>query len=281
MTSPQLCLDAASGLFLGRREVQQDVLACDFPLGSELGLAVLADGMGGQPAGEVAAQIVVTEVFADLKLRGAMLGQDLPANLRRSAQGANRCLSAHSGSHPATLGMGTTLLAAVIDRMRLSFLSVGDSLLFLYRAGTLRQLNKRHSVAERLDAMAEANRLTVEAARAHPERHLLTSCLNGAAIAEIDCPERPIPLQPGDLVLMASDGIETLGRAELALHLGESGGKSAAQIILTLLAAVKRAGRPDQDNLSLILIRPQMLSEEPWRRPRTGPSGRSVEWNRS
>jgi len=67
--SADLQYDVASAISLGKRDVQEDAIICDFPLGSELGFAVLADGMGGHAAGDIASKIVVTEVFSELKLQ--------------------------------------------------------------------------------------------------------------------------------------------------------------------------------------------------------------------
>lgn len=283
MTDPsERFLDAASALWQGRRPRQQDVLASDFPIGADFGLALLADGMGGHPAGDLAARIVITEVFADLKLRGPQVGDNPRAALRRAALGANDCLAAQAAQSPATQGMGTTLLAVVISGGALAWLSVGDSLLYLWRGGALQLLNTRHCLADELDLMAQRGEISAEESLAHPDRHALTSCLNGAEMAHVDCPDQAIGLQPGDLILLASDGIETLTKPEIAAVLSQHVAAPAADTAKALLQTVIAKDAPEQDNLSLTVIRalPQHAAparERPalWR-PRATPQPESM-----
>ena len=138
--SPKLHYDVATALTKGRRDYQEDALATDFPHGGELGFAVLSDGMGGHAAGDVASKIVVTEVFSELKFQSGdvdTLKSGMVEILKDAAMAANDCMRAHTRSHPDTTGMGATLVAPVILRDRLYWISVGDSPLFLMRDGTL------------------------------------------------------------------------------------------------------------------------------------------------
>jgi len=101
--------DVTSAISLGRRDLQEDAIICDFPFGSSLGFAVLSDGMGGHAAGDIASKIVVTEVFSELKLQSGdpkHLEADMGEVLLGAATAANECLFAHAQSDPDTAGMG-------------------------------------------------------------------------------------------------------------------------------------------------------------------------------
>ena len=99
--------DVASAVSQGQREHQEDALIADFPIGSDLGFAVLADGMGGHSAGDIASKIVVTEVFSELKLQSGDTQefetkvQDI---LKNAAIAANECVMGHVRSNPETHG---------------------------------------------------------------------------------------------------------------------------------------------------------------------------------
>ena len=128
--SPDIRFDVASVLGVGRRDHQEDALATDFPLGAGFGYAVLADGMGGHAAGDVASKIVVTEVFSELKLqsgnRDAFLANTAQI-LADATNAANNCVKAHSDTNPGAQGMGSTLVATVFIQDKMHWISVGDS----------------------------------------------------------------------------------------------------------------------------------------------------------
>jgi protein phosphatase len=174
--------------------------------------------------------------------------------LRAAATAANDAVRAHGAAHPATRGMGATLLAAVMDGSRLWWLSVGDSPLWLWRDGSLHRLNEVHSLAPQIDLMVEAGLMDADTARAHPDRSCLTSVIYGQDIARIDCPDRPVELRPGDVVLAASDGVEFLGRDGIAAVLRESADRSPDGIAGQMVGALRRLADPDQDNAALAVL---------------------------
>ena len=253
-----LWLDAASALWIGHREQQEDAVVTDFSRGGDFGFAVLADGMGGHASGEIASKIVVTEMFSDLVLqRNDMAGfvTDIPGALTRAAASANDCLQAHAARHPQAHGMGATLVTLVIVGDALHWLSVGDSPLYLFRDNTLRQLNEDHSMAPEIDLMASRGEIDEATARSHPERHVLTSVLFGAEIPRIDCPRQPFRLFPGDTLVVASDGLQPLDRDEIAGVLRAHPLCRSDQLARFLLEKVGQSNAPDQDNVSLAVIR--------------------------
>jgi len=139
--------DVATAISQGKRDHQEDAVVADFSVGVPYGFAVLADGMGGHAAGDVASKIVVTEVFSELKFQSAdrlELEQNFRTTLLDVLQSANQCIGAHVNSNPGHKGMGATVVAPVVFEDRLYWISVGDSPLFLVRGDRLRQLNADH-----------------------------------------------------------------------------------------------------------------------------------------
>ncbi len=253
-----IVIDAASALCRGGRDYQEDAVVADFSRGTEFGFAVLADGMGGHASGEVASKIVVTEVFSELLLqRNDPLGfaDDVAGALRRAAQAANDCLKAHVAMNPATDGMGATLVAPVIVADQLHWISIGDSPLFLFRGGQLCQLNEDHSMAPEIDHLAAMGELTEQEAHDHPERNVLTSVLFGQPIPRIDCPDQPHQLLPGDIVIAASDGLQFLDNGEIEALLKAHPFSRSDQLADLLLSAIEALEDPDQDNVSMTVIR--------------------------
>lgn len=251
-----LRFDAAHGVRLGARERQEDALICDFPSGSTLGFAVLADGMGGHSAGDIASKIVATEVFCDLKMRSGnavRLEADLSRALEGAVQAANACLGQFTAQRPAARGMGATLLAPVMVEDRLYWISVGDSPLYHFRSGRLRRLNALHTLAGRRErALRAGDNVNVTM----PEGvDGLTSALVGEPIAEIDCPRDPVRLRCGDIVIAASDGIHSLEDTRLQALLQRCQAEEAHTIRDALLDAIDDLDDPAQDNLSLCLIK--------------------------
>jgi len=255
---PDIRYDSASAVSLGRRDCQEDAIVADFPLGASLGFVVLADGMGGHSSGDVASKIVVTEVFSELKLQSGdekAFEADLKDILRDAALAANECVRGHVAGHPETEGMGTTLVAPVFVKDRLFWISVGDSPLLLFRDNSLHQLNEDHSMAPQIEYMVKSGMISKASGEEHPDRNCLTSVLIGRDIARIDCPKVPVELADGDIVIVASDGLQFLSDEQIEMVLIENKAKSSAYIAQTLLNELTCLNDPDQDNTSLSVIK--------------------------
>ena len=262
--------DVASGISQGARNYQEDAIAADFPVGSEAGFVVLADGMGGHAAGDVASKIVLTEVFSELKFHFAdveAFERQAPEILRKVAEFANETLRDHAARHPETEGMGATLVVPALVENRLWWISVGDSPLFLYRNGLLTQVNEDHSMGPQIDFMVQSGLLDARFAADHPDRNCLMSVLMGAQIAKIDCPTRPLELQAGDIVVCASDGVQFLSNAQITKILGKYRKSRSTEIAERLLDEIYKLNDPDQDNISFTIIKVNDASVRP-RQPR-------------
>jgi len=260
LTSPtiDLRIDAASAISQGARSRQEDALATSFLQGADIGFAVLSDGMGGHAAGDVASRVIVTEIFAELTMRlgnGAADTTTIPAILRRAMKIANHCLKAHIDDHPDLRGMGGTVVVAVATGQGLYWLSVGDSPLYLFRDRQLVRLNDDHSMAPQIDLMVREGLMDAEIGRNHPQRSCLTSALLGEDIGEVDCPDTAFELRDGDLVLLASDGLQFLPDERIEAVLRRSGRGQSARIADDLMSGVAALDDPEQDNISLVVIK--------------------------
>lgn len=256
--SPEPRYDVACAISQGGREYQEDAIVTDFPAGADTGIAVLADGMGGHAAGDIASKIVVTEVFSDLKFNTENFdvaeGQ-IPELLRGAALRANDSISDYVKDNPKTMGMGSTVVAMVFVQNRMYHLSIGDSPLYRYRAGKLDQLNEDHSLASQIDFMVQSGMLTEEQARNHPDRNCLTSVILGDKIARTDCPGTAIEIAIGDVLVVSSDGLQYLEDSDIQRILKRYRRKKSAEIAEHLLEALYKLGDPDQDNISFAVIK--------------------------
>jgi protein phosphatase len=132
---------------------------------------------------------------------------------------------------------------------------VGDSHLFLFRAGELFHLNENHSLAPVLDKLVEDGEMSREQALAHPRRHYLRSALTGEEIELVDLAPAAIELEAGDCVILASDGIDTLDADEIADIVASRAGEDAEAIVAALIDAVLAARQTYQDNTTVMVVR--------------------------
>ena len=211
-----------------------------------LGLFLVADGMGGHKAGQVASQIAAEAAIRAIEaLQGATVS--LAERLRHAVACANREIFLAAQADAELAGMGTTLVAMLFGEERLALAHVGDSRAYLLRRGRLRGLTDDHSiVAELLRRQA----ISEEAARAHPHRHVLTRALGVRPRIEPDLAE--MTPQPGDVFVLCSDGLTThVGDDEIAaLVEGDVDLEAAAG---RLVEAANAAG--GQDNVTVLLLR--------------------------
>ncbi|MEO1638168.1 MAG: protein phosphatase 2C domain-containing protein [Pseudomonadota bacterium] len=253
-----LTFDVATAAVKGAREYQEDSLVANFPIGQSVGFAILADGMGGHFSGHVASALVMAEAFGHLKTKEMLIAEgmlDIPATLTELAHAANNRVARHMEEDQETYGMGSTLLATVINGDALYWISIGDSPLFLFRDGALRQLNQDHSMAPQIDMMVAAGAMSAEKGRDHPDRNTLMSAVAGDEIAKIDCPEEPFQLEPGDIVIATSDGLQYLENDQILEILAANESKPAIEISNALIAAIDDLADPEQDNTAFSLVK--------------------------
>jgi PPM family protein phosphatase len=216
----------------GARAVQEDAYAfSEIPDGGML--VVVADGMGGHSAGELASELALKNFIAAFHEAGGKIED----RLRKALQAANDAIAKELQRNPGCEGMGTTLIAACITSAGIEWISVGDSPLYLWRDKNLTRLNADHSLRPVLREMAERDEKNV-----NPEdssRNILRAALIGDEISMIDQSSKPIALQKGDFILAATDGIHTLSEDAIA---SVSSDADASAIAEDLLDAVCSAG---------------------------------------
>ncbi|MBF9044180.1 SpoIIE family protein phosphatase, partial [Rhodobacterales bacterium HKCCE4037] len=234
--------DVATALWQGKRPYQEDTLLADFHGGMERGFAVLADGMGGHAAGDLASRLVVIDAVSHLKFLmhdGASLESNLNKELTSAIETANGVLKDRASEDSRLQGMGATFLATVMFEDRLYWASVGDSPLYLWREGQLRQLNEDHSMAPIIDQMAKSGELSEEEAANHPDRNALTSVLMGRSIKSMDVPDTATVLDPGDVLIQASDGLQYLDEDKIVKVLeGLGSDATSRQVADALMTAL-------------------------------------------
>lgn len=275
-------VDIACAQTIGARDSQEDCAAVwpgaatfepeiDWPepSGDEI-LMVLADGMGGHAAGDLAARLVCETfitAFADLAaaphddtgvtVPGAAVAPALPRRqrLKEAMTRANAAVGQASRAVAGRNGMGSTLVAGVFSADGLEWLSVGDSPLLLFRQGELALLNEDHSLAPALDQLVSEGKLSPERARSDPRRHMLRSAITGERIELVDLCKKPLALVSGDIIVCASDGLDTLERDEIARVVAGYGQDGAKAIAGALLREVANHREPMQDNTTVVVAR--------------------------
>jgi PPM family protein phosphatase len=209
-------------------------------------LFVVADGMGGAQAGEVASRIAVESFQAGLGDTAAP-----ESALAALAQQANARIHELSHSHAEQAGMGTTLTAVYVGEHEISIAHVGDSRAYRLRDGALERLTEDHSL---VDELLRQGRLTPEEALEHPQRSVITRALGPEGAVDVDT--RSYSARDGDVYLLCSDGLTTmLAEDRLAeLLLANATLRAAGE---ALIAAANEAG--GRDNITVVLLRLEEL----------------------
>lgn len=245
-------MDYALSSIIGKRDNQEDygVITGCHPSGAVL--AVIADGMGGQVAGEVASSSAVKSFVECFSSNNS---GNLPLKLNVALDKANRTLAKSISTNPKLHGMGATLIAAHITPRFVSWVSVGDSILYLYRDKKLHRLNVDHSMMPLIQDSVRRGMITQEEARVHPHRNALRSALTGEEIPLVDLQEEPYRLKKDDLILLATDGILSISESEISQVLESCKGQSAKSIADQLLSVVTYQNKPRQDNTLVEVIK--------------------------
>lgn len=213
---------------------------------------VVADGMGGHPAGDVAARIAVDTVMrhaARLYHSDQPPPSDLSSTLSDWLIAANQAIETRGEQEPLLRGMGTTIVALGITlypEPMAHLAHVGDSRAYLYRQDSLTQLTRDHTLVEEYLAQGLIDRHT---AKTHPKRHVLTKALGIDMTVQPD--RRSISLQPNDSLLLCSDGLtKMLEDEEISAILARSNGDPAQGCDHLIDQALGRGG---EDNVTVIV----------------------------
>jgi PPM family protein phosphatase len=205
-------------------------------------LFMVADGMGGALAGELASRMCA-EAFAELDL----IQHQGEEALRATIGVANRRIWDRSRTDAETSGMGTTVTAALVgDGGVVSFAHVGDSRAYLLRDGALQRLSEDHSLVHELVRQGQLSEVEAEQ---HPQRSVITRALGTDEEVQIDT--FSLQANPGDVLLLCTDGLNTMvSEADIATALGSETG--AADVARRLVRAALKAG--GEDNVTAVVV---------------------------
>ncbi|MGZ8201603.1 MAG: Stp1/IreP family PP2C-type Ser/Thr phosphatase [Methylosarcina sp.] len=209
-------------------------------------LAIVADGMGGHQGGEVASRIAVETIQKEFSKRLDQHNGFLA--LKKVFQKANNVIFQLARQSPELAGMGTTLVAMVLLNGRVYYANTGDSRLYWIRAGQWRQLSQDHTL---VNEMVHRGLLEPEAAKTHPDKHVISRAVGTHAKIQVDVPELPLSIEIGDSFLLCSDGLyDLVEESEMVELIGENTSQQACQQLVDL--ANSRGG---YDNISIIIIK--------------------------
>ncbi|MBK8499606.1 MAG: serine/threonine-protein phosphatase [Flavobacteriales bacterium] len=233
----------------------------DYAPGDKGAIWVVADGMGGTNAGEVASNIAVEHVkktFNDLRAAGLPPADASPDVLERTLMAVNQAIAEHARKDPSSQGMGTTAVLGWLRGNRLHVSWVGDSRAYLFRKGRLRRISRDHSLVQQL---VEAGTITEEQAFHHPQSNIILQSL-GDGSDDLAPGHTETILQKDDLVMLCSDGLNGMvmdASMEEILHAGGALDDMAGKLI----EAAKAGG--GHDNITVVLARiddaPEMKEE--------------------
>jgi PPM family protein phosphatase len=210
---------------------------------------VVADGMGGAQAGEVASRIAVEAFEQGLPDDGSP-----EERLATRVREANNQIYERSRADRGRAGMGTTLTAAYVDDAHVAIAHVGDSRAYLFRDGTLQRLTQDHSL---VDELVRRGKLTEEQAAEHPQRSIITRALGPEPDVEVDT--WTYPARPGDVVLLCSDGLTSMISEERVRETLAANDNLDAAADALINEANEAGGR---DNITVVLFRLEEVDGE-------------------
>jgi protein phosphatase len=233
-----------------RRATNEDAYLAD----PSLGLFVVADGMGGHAAGEIASRLAVEAV--QQVLRGAPEGGPGPAErIAEAIHAANEAILARTLQRQDLQGMGTTLVLVLVEPCAAWVSHVGDSRAYRIRCGAIEQLTHDHSwVGEQV----RLGRLSQEEARRHPWRNVVTRALGSQGDVQPDVGHET--LQTGDRILLCSDGLNTMVSEEQILDAVRGSGPDLAGACRRLVELANQGG--GEDNVTVLLLEAQGTDPE-------------------
>lgn len=256
-------VDSGSISDVGRKRKSNEDNFC---ANDEEGLYVVADGMGGHAAGEVASELVTDTIEEFIKLTrsdaditwpfGVDEGLSLSGNrLKTAIRYANRKLLERIKESAEYEGMATTVAAVLLEGHEANIAHVGDSRVYLIRDGGIRLLTNDHSW---VNEQVMSGLIDSEQARNHPLRNVVTRALGGKEGLEVDM--QVLELQDGDLLLLCSDGLTSMMEDVEILEVVRSGGDQVNDVARRLVEAANSSG--GEDNITAIALSFRNSSDE-------------------
>ncbi len=261
MTPAQVRTATAAATDVGRKrsgnEDSYDIWVSDGSEGQHAAdtLIVVCDGMGGSNAGEVASRMAaetVVRVFAE------DTSGDAAKALARAIEVANDEVHEHGRSRIDLNGMGTTCTAIALRGDEVYFGHVGDSRAYLIRNGRIRQITADHSLVAQLVARGQ---ITPAEAKTDPRRNVVTRSVGVGPTVDVDAERLPEPLEPGDTLLICSDGLHGLVTDDEMARLAS--GESLDRACRELIALANEHGGPDNITVALARIESDESGDSP------------------
>ncbi|MCZ8511428.1 Stp1/IreP family PP2C-type Ser/Thr phosphatase [Paenibacillus filicis] len=232
---------------IGRvRQVNEDRAIVQEDLNG-LTLAIVADGMGGHQAGDIASQMAVELIQQQLQSmnRGTPLDQR-QRELKAAIEAANEKIFEFASGRENYHGMGTTVVAVVSDENTAVIAHIGDSRAYRIHGDRIEQLTEDHSLVNEL---VKSGQITPEEADHHPRRNVLTRALGTEPSIEVDV--REMVWEPGDLLLLCSDGLSALLTRDQLLALANAEGELDDKVKRLVTGALDAGG---DDNITVVLM---------------------------
>lgn len=248
----QAGFECAATQWLGHRPEQEDCVEF-FPIPGDGVLALLADGMGGHLAGEIASREVITSFARSFS---SLSGDDIPLRLEKSLHAANRHLrSIQTGEQVGN--SGTTLVAVFLRGSKFWWLSVGDSMLLSWTPGEgLLRLNEDHSMRPIAEAQWAKGEISLPYAL--KQRSVLRSAIMGDEISLVDISREPLTLHEGSFLFLTSDGldewVEEIRQVDFE-RMKEATGESINLLLETIREQVEALDISYADNGTIAAIR--------------------------
>ena len=245
LKSKKETIEIGNAQYIGTREKQDDSFGSyQKPYGV---MAVVADGIGGFINGDIASDITVNTFLKEFKKN------DVTGNVnyyfQTSAKTANYEIRKKFEDTPC----GTTVVSVIVNKKQMYWFSVGDSSISIYRKQRLIPVNRKQNVENWLEEQYFSGKIRREEAINHPQKRRLINYIGYDGFEGGETCEQPVTLEKGDMVLLYSDGLETLNQIELEELLDQKG--TANDIAENIIEAIKYKNVKSKDNATVVIIK--------------------------
>lgn len=240
---------------IGKRKKQEDYFASrEFNKGY---ICVVADGMGGTSGGEHASKISVKAFLNYLEENKNI--KNFKKLFLNALNYANESIKNYIKDNPNCNEMGTTFVAFYVSEEDFFWISVGDSVLYMYRDGKLKRLNKEHLKVGEINKKLLNGEINQETYDYYPDKHIITSALTGEEIVYIDLPSKKLKIKNDDLFIVASDGLHALSIEDLIFTCKQINDENLAN---TIVKKIHKVDKKHQDNATLITAKVTLEQKE-------------------
>jgi len=217
-------------------------------------LAIVADGMGGHRAGDVASEMTITQLKSEWEAsKGISTAEEAEQWLKEKITIVNQILFDHATNHPECDGMGTTIVAAIATDRFATLANIGDSRGYIYNESGFKQVTEDHSLVNEL---VRSGQISKEDAEHHPRKNVLLRALGTEKMVEMDT--KTIMFEEGDIILLCSDGLsnKVSEKEMMTILLNEDHLEQKADSLISL--ANNYGG---EDNITLAIVEFSDVSE--------------------